>query len=607
MIESFSPTFFGSKAQTTSEWAAYNPVASPRSWFEVSLKGFADENAGEYVSFGDTFSSPSVKIGENPRVRFILSMPGKVDEQYLGSFQTEDGRTLIIKEYTIAFDIGAYTDEDALSYFNNPPYIGHELELFALEWWDLKPPEGTFRDKDFIMDAAANPTKYYDENDPAYHQRLNETFTVYGYWDSARTAEQKFQEIGNRQTTGALDVEIRVKASSWQDVFKPILTDTGNFTYSNEIYTRILDVRCANSESGFLKLGKQYSIFQDARNLDSSSTENPLADSSVPPSRSETFCASDHTSGDETATDDTTSTYTVYGEYLESESGYLPPRITGHEASGNAENQKMKIWEEGGRSISSQNLGYDPTQPNIDTAYFSAFFSLKPETKLDLYRHSWHYMYEGVGARTTYELNPIWIRWLSYFKSYGKVWSNYGGSISTIKSKDVVTGFHLRNVFVISTFYVRVQVGAYYEWEPPEIVEDWKDGFGDLGQNEGDDSFPPIVEGTLEGEAEKTFEDIFFGWALNLAAYLFSFALAGLVVVAMWLYWVYQAYDKSRRPRSGHEDAAMGPPWMAAIQQQQQRGEGRGFFNYLLENLGKKIIGSIIVFIVMTIVFSIFL
>jgi len=591
---------------------AYNPTIQTNSWFETSLLGFTEETTGEYVSFEGYVSSPSAKIGDNPRVRFAMSVPGKVKETYLGRFDTSDGRTLIIKEYTIGFDIAAFTDEEANEYFGNPPYVMHEEELFALEWWDLKPFTGditgplglclTDEFKDWVRDAAINPTKYYNPNDDTIYGYSNATLKLYGYWRSKTEAEQKFQEIAERQTTGFLDVQVRVEASTWQDVFQDIIvTDTGNFTYTNDIYTRILDVRCVNVRSGYLSQGRRYSLLSNAQNPSSSSDEDPIGDSEIIQSESATFNANEHTTYED---DDSTSTYTAYGEYLEDDSGYISPRTTGYIADGNAENQKMPIWTEEGLPISSLNEGYDSSQTNVDTASFSAFFSLRPETELELYKHKWKYQFQSVGARMTYRKCGF----LGLGFCYGKTWYTYRTPINTINSKTVVTGYHVRNVYVISTFYVRVQVGAYYDWHPTEELEDWTGGFGDLGQDQGEDGFPVVVDGTEKGKAEKTFQDIFFGWALDPGAYVLQISMAGLVVLGMWAYWTYQAYDKSRRSRRGQPDAAMGPPWMMAMQQQQQQSRiGRGFFSYFMEDLGKKIIGSIVVFIVMTIIFSIFL
>jgi len=585
-------------------------------WITITPTEWRDENAGvvktfttqgiPYVDPRKDFANPDAGYTQydGPKVRFVVSNAAKVSDKFIEAIPTDDGRLITVKEYTIAVDVAAFTEETYLTYFNvdgnTPLQKTYTEELCRLEVQDLNKTGTGY--KAFIRDRD-NP-EYPDEF--PYHEVSSAYIKFKGY----DLNENYFNHLATIETTGTLTLQVSLNIGDWKNAFKNILTDNGNFSYTHNIWSRIVGIKCQDTQGGLIR---------------SRRVNEPLVDSHASPNKDvqkgpEIQDEPDDSAGQQQRTLDKgelsdsnsgvdSKLVSVHGQYLKDESGPVyPDRKSGWVAQGSVVGENPRMWLTGGQPITySGSAGYDPQVSSQSAVSFGARFRLKPEVGYSLYKHVWSYDAKSYRAYL-YDADPrprgIFFLHCSPAKDWLEVIGN--GASYGMKSKTIVNSWYLKNVFARSTFFITVQIAAFYNWEPAESMEDYNGGLlSYLGLEEGDSSFPIVNDGFEEVGIEAQLMKGPFRWIFNPAAALMPFTLAGLVVLAVWLYWAYQAYSKSHPKAIKAQRSDAGGPWMMMRTQGQPQAYRRSFFSYFTEQLGKKILTTIVVFIIMLIIFCI--
>jgi hypothetical protein len=477
---------------------------------------------------------------DDPRVKFVVGgigkLPGDAGERIIGEYDTVDGRKLIIKEYTIGFDVGAFTDEHYLSYFSSGGTVIPQVDIDQplLRWEVFDVIERGCENGSCAELEISNPI--YSTEDPL-HYELYEPYVTYKGYD---IDEDRFNTIASRSTDGALGLRVSIDAGLWQPVFKDVVMDGGTFDYSDEVYTRVVSVECKDTYTGYLEDGHIYSVIdtgvgstQDTmRSIDDLSDEISFAnagegndgDESVssldPPTDKFTDLgqASSIQEGSECTA--LAQTFSVHGYYDELSSGLLsetdPSRQVGGLSSGTVPNTIRPLFtpQSDIQVVYSGTYGYIPKEEAKSEVEFTANFGFRPETFYSLYQHVVHY--EAIEIRSYQE----WCKYscglfgLTQCRELQKKWRKLS-TPSQNKIDNVVVAYGLKNMFAVSSFYLKVQIGAYYEWQESEDLPDYQedpDRFGDFGRTQGDDIFPVVRSGTTEAEIERTFFDEIIQW-----------------------------------------------------------------------------------------------
>ncbi|MHA1265092.1 MAG: hypothetical protein ACTSRS_07620 [Candidatus Helarchaeota archaeon] len=609
--------------ETPSPWRDTR-ISQIGNWVSANLIGFDEMDpapgSDPYHVFG-TESSHTVAVDQKPTTRFAMSSLGKTSEELVGKYPTEDGRVVYIKRFTYAFDVAAFTTEtwSSNTYFGDQVAATYQEPLWKFYYTDFRQdiwtPENLrgLTGVHTIKDMALNPAAYYADEVEVIGPKVN----FYGY----NINESRFMAVKDRALAGNIDIQIHVDANIWQDVFRSFLTDEGNYTYTDQVYVKLLRTTCIDNKAGLLQSGRRYSVVMD--HLPSGQTSDSMAQTlpsefepirdDADPVRSHQSIPSQYTSGYpnsiSTASADTASSFAIYGAYLGS--FLLPKRENGHYAEGSSSGQKMTMWlpDRGDIVYDLTEPSYDPENTAVTDAYISAYFDLRPAVSYQQVRHSYIYQEKHVAARITYEPAP-----LGRIASWQKTFEQQGLEISDTRYKTVTVAAGVRNVYVISTFEVDILVGAYYDFSPK--TDNGYTGFTGLGGDVGEDIFPGVQDGTGESMAEFTFQD-FVRKGLrafsNPGTALLPLELAALCVLAMWLFWTWKAYNKSH-PKVKKVPVRQSQPWAAMMAQSKKGGGSKSvetttatvpsFMDALSDELGKKILISIVMFIVLLIVFS---
>lgn len=467
-ISTLFPTLFipNAHAQALEQPGAWtNPnVQYIDNWLYVTPFLWEDSDGSkEEITSGSTLN-----MGNKPNVQFSTSLLRKIGETYLGSYQVSDGRYLVLNEYALEVDIMAFTNEQYSAYFGYLKNTTFSEDLYFSEVWRAV-ETGTSRD------SSSDPLYIPD---PAFHSLVNPQIVLEGY----DLDEALYNTIGSLQTSGNLRCSIEINTALWYPVFRNFrCPDQGDFNYTHELYTRILDVTSVDSTGGYLKdldstLPDYYAIsgipaVQDANTngdgtltkykLDSSllTTTRSLSPYSTDPDIQAVFTQGIKLKVLSPLTFITTGNYRTDISRIE---GTI--QNTGMFQGVQADVIKTVYYPHSQIPIRYTNsYGQDPGVGSIAEVEFLTPFTLRPETQATKYLHAWNYEKEVIGSyKTTISFKVSSVT----FSQPGWSWKSLTPKISTPQYTTVISNWSFQNVYALSTYRFSVQIGAFYDWIP---------------------------------------------------------------------------------------------------------------------------------------------
>jgi hypothetical protein len=538
------------------------------SWTHEEVRDFSNWIQLTPIEWDDVTTSPiqintadqSVKVGDNPRTNFVIDSLTKKNEEFLGSYQLTDGRSLVLNEYTFEVGVGAITDTNFQDYFGSNADSGkfHQDESYKVNIFGDARVSGSAVLTSEDSYGRGRGTGHLEVFDAMYSGR---TVSVFGY----NVDQNRYSTVGGLSSEGLLRCRIDIDPNVWQSIFPDINGIDSNYIFTDEVYSRVVQVQSLTTSSGDLNEGNQlYDIIsQSSTNIEEEQNQDlngvgvvteyhqtpfPVYDSKYA-QYSDRVIIPWMTSYSQDTMDDGSRAfiykkenfiiYTHQAGYIEEDSGdYDVISNTQITQGGTVEVYLDMKRPDTNIVISSNNLdAYDKDIGIVEDADFEVPFKLRPHTEMKRYRHVWrysennieHYLYNiqtiTGGSRSTY------------------AWRYRSPGINEVREKIMVSAWSLKNVFAFSKFDVKIQIGAFYDPQPirapPEQVEDPEPtdtrtanpSFGDLNTNSGRAIFPVLPDVSAEkGEAF----DLSSWFSENSWFIIISISLVGMAIILFY-------------------------------------------------------------------------
>jgi hypothetical protein len=432
------------------------------------------------------------------QINYIQSEPRVVNDEIVGQFETEDGKQLFIKSFTVEWDQCLYTLADGLSFFDA---VRHD----KTEELCTHSTNGLFYSSSYITFPD-----YWLANISNYDSRIT-------YFD---------QVSADSLVNGLLFTRLYATSVGWADLFHNVKVKTGEYSYQNETWIAIRGTIVKERSEGMVEAGLNTII----NTLKTSYNQDPVTGQySYTSGRSMTPGGKQEDSNN--------------GGVITAAYGYYMGPLNGSEYQQrgmyvlqDGVNTLLPSWEDflnyndtktdvtywGAKEFSSDILDYQLSSVIVANNYV-----MRPQTRIYTTTHLYHY--EAALDWFTDVLPPygVWY-WDPYISG---VWTKENRGTKTI------SGWEVKNVYALQTMQTQVMVGAYYNWTPYSGIGG---GLEPPNATTTDNIFDAIPSGAYEALQQQANP----GAQQGLTTETLIFIFIGIVVAVIVIYLIYRKFRK---------------------------------------------------------------